>query len=243
MEKHIICFSGGKDSTAMLLLMLEKGMQVDEIIFLDTTIEFPQMYNHLKKVEKFTGRKITILKPKNSYKFMMFDYIKKKGKSKGQKGYGWSSARLRWCTRYFKQGAINRYLKEKYGKDVKTIEYVGIAFDEPERLEKNKNKSNLVYPLAEWKITEKMALDYCYSKGFDWEGLYKKFDRVSCWCCPLQALKELRVLYDDFPQLWKILKEWDKKNIELYGRKFRADYSVEELEKKFKKEYKQKKLF
>lgn len=110
-------------------------------------------------------------------------------------------------------------------------------------LKKNKDKSNLVYPLAEWKITERMALDYCYSKGFDWEGLYKKFDRVSCWCCPLQSLKELRVLYDDFPQLWKILKEWDKKNIELYGRKFRADYSVEELEKKFKKEYINIKLF
>lgn len=134
--KHIVSFSGGKDSTAMLLLMIEKGMQVDEIIFLDTTIEFPQMYNHLKKVEKYIGRKITILKPENNFEYMMFDYVKKKGKNKGKKGYGWSSARLRWCTRYFKQGAIKRYLKQKYGKDVKTIEYIGIAFDEPERLEK-----------------------------------------------------------------------------------------------------------
>ena len=31
--KHIVQFSGGKDSTAMLLMMLERGMQVDEIIF------------------------------------------------------------------------------------------------------------------------------------------------------------------------------------------------------------------
>lgn len=31
--KHVIQFSGGKDSTAMLLMMLEQGMTVDEIIF------------------------------------------------------------------------------------------------------------------------------------------------------------------------------------------------------------------
>ena len=34
--KHIVSFSGGKDSTAMLLRMLEENMQVDEIIFCDT---------------------------------------------------------------------------------------------------------------------------------------------------------------------------------------------------------------
>lgn len=31
--KHIVSFSGGKDSTAMLLKMLEDGWYIDEIIF------------------------------------------------------------------------------------------------------------------------------------------------------------------------------------------------------------------
>ena len=30
--EHIVSFSGGKDSTAMLLMMLEKNMPIDEII-------------------------------------------------------------------------------------------------------------------------------------------------------------------------------------------------------------------
>lgn len=30
---HIVNFSGGKDSTAMLIRMLEENMRVDEIIF------------------------------------------------------------------------------------------------------------------------------------------------------------------------------------------------------------------
>jgi len=40
--KHIVSFSGGKDSTAMLLKMIENNMLIDDIIFLDTTVEFPE---------------------------------------------------------------------------------------------------------------------------------------------------------------------------------------------------------
>ena len=35
-QYHLVSFSGGKDSTAMLLMMLEKGMPVDDILFCDT---------------------------------------------------------------------------------------------------------------------------------------------------------------------------------------------------------------
>lgn len=236
--KNIVSFSGGKDSTAMLLMMLERNIQIDEIIFCDTTVEFLEMYEHIGKVKKYINMPITILKAEHSYEYMMFDYVKKKGKAKEEKGYDWAGPRQRWCTRYFKQQSISRYLREKYGKNINIVEYIGIAVDETERLEKNKNKSNLKYPLAEWGITEQQALEYCYSKGFDWGGLYRKFKRVSCWCCPLQSLKELRVLYKDFPELWKKLKEWDSRT----RRKFRADYSVEELERKFKAENRQKTL-
>jgi 3'-phosphoadenosine 5'-phosphosulfate sulfotransferase (PAPS reductase)/FAD synthetase len=47
----------------MLLKMIEEDMQIDKIVFLDTTVEFPQMYEHIKKVEKYIGRKITKLSP------------------------------------------------------------------------------------------------------------------------------------------------------------------------------------
>lgn len=51
--KHIVSFSGGKDSTAMLLRMLEENMQVDEILFCDTGKDFPDMIEHIKKVEAY----------------------------------------------------------------------------------------------------------------------------------------------------------------------------------------------
>jgi len=37
--KHIVSFSGGKDSTAMLLMMLEKGYPIDYIIFVEESLD------------------------------------------------------------------------------------------------------------------------------------------------------------------------------------------------------------
>ena len=50
MEKpilHVVSLSGGKDSTAMLLRMVEEGWPVDHIIFCDTGLEFPEIYDHI----------------------------------------------------------------------------------------------------------------------------------------------------------------------------------------------------
>ena len=58
-EYHVVSLSGGKDSTAMLLMMLERGMQIDDILFCDTGLEFPGLYTHLDKLEKCIGRPIT----------------------------------------------------------------------------------------------------------------------------------------------------------------------------------------
>lgn len=228
MEKHIVSFSGGKDSTAMLLKMIENNMKIDEVIFCDTGKEFEDMYKHIEKVQSMIDIPITVLKSEKSFEYWMFEHVKIKGKNKGQKGYSWPDFRNRWCTQALKKQIIRRYLK-KY-KDYKIIEYHGIAIDESHRSEKNKEK-NCRYPLIEWNMTEKDCLEYCYSKGLDWNGLYKNVGRVSCWCCPLKNLKELEVIYNNYPEYWEKLKNWDNNTY----RQFRSDYSIDDLEKKFKK--------
>lgn len=42
--KHIASVSFGKDSLAMLLLILEKNMPLDEVVFYDTGMEFEAIY-------------------------------------------------------------------------------------------------------------------------------------------------------------------------------------------------------
>lgn len=79
MEKqklHVVAFSGGKDSTAMLLRMIEEGMRIDLILFCDTGLEFPEMNDHIKKVEEYTGRKITVIKPEKDFMYWAAEHKK-----------------------------------------------------------------------------------------------------------------------------------------------------------------------
>jgi 3'-phosphoadenosine 5'-phosphosulfate sulfotransferase (PAPS reductase)/FAD synthetase len=225
MEQHIVNFSGGKDSTAMLLKMIEKGMRIDRVICVDTTKEFPEMYNHIKEVQKLCPVEIEIIKI--DFDYWLSEHVKTKGKNKGKKGYGWPDFRNRWCTA-LKRDTVKRIEKTLPGN---TIQYHGIAFDEPKRLEKNKGRI-IKYPLVNWKMTEKDCLEYCYSKGLRWGGVYEKFDRVSCYCCPLSRIGELRTLYNEYPELWDKMKEMDEKSY----RKFRSNYTIDELEIKFEQE-------
>lgn len=136
--KHIVQFSGGKDSTAMLLMMLERGMQVDDIIFCDTGKEFPQMYKHIEKVKQHIhstyNKDITVLKAKKSFDYYMFDHVKTRGKNKGSVGYGWANMGIRWCTTLMKKNVTKRYLN-----GLSYISYIGIAYDEQKRHEKKEN--------------------------------------------------------------------------------------------------------
>jgi len=131
---------------------------------------------------------------------------------------------------------IDRYVSE-LRSNYNLIRIIGIAADEGYRLERETNQQeNQRFPLVEWGWTEEDALQYCYSKGFDWEGLYEIFrkdegrcPRVSCWCCPLQSLDALRILRKNFPDLWQELNDMDNRT----WRNFKDGWSVENLEKRF----------
>ena len=238
MKDYIVAsFSGGKDSTAMVLRMIELGEHIDEVVCCDTYKEFPAMYRHIDKVKKViegAGIKFTMLRSERSFDYLMFDHeVKRKNQELGGLlGYSWAGSRSRWCTSKLKVDVINRYFNKLNGTH-NIIHVVGIAADEKYRLERNNNQSsNFRHPLVEWDWDEATCLKYCYAKGYDWEGLYEIFSRVSCWCCPLQSIPELRKLRKHFPDLWEELRDMDRRT----WRKFRADYSVEDLEIRFQYE-------
>ena len=98
MEKkklHIVSLSGGKDSTAMLLRMLEEGWPVDLILFCDTGLEFDGMYHHIEKLEKYIGRPITRLKSEYSFEYLLLEHMPKRKNPElfGRKGYSWAGPR------------------------------------------------------------------------------------------------------------------------------------------------------
>ena len=158
MIKHIVSFSGGKDSTAMLLRMIELDMPIDNIVFADTGFEFPELYDYIKKVEKYIGREIKVLGSKFTWNERFYGIITR----------GFNKGRIRgfpkicfpdWCNRDLKLWQLNRYCKGH-------IVYLGIASDERHRVQLN-NGRMLKYPLIDWGWTEKKCLSYIKEKGLE----------------------------------------------------------------------------
>ena len=233
---YVCSFSGGKDSTAMLLRMIELGTYpIDEVIFCDTSVEFPEMYDHIKKVGELVesyGIKFTLLKAAHNFEWFLLDKEFTTRKGQAQKGHSWSFINYRWCTRMLKNDVIDAYLR-KLKKKHNIFFYVGIAADEQYRLKRKNNKQdNHLHPLVDWGWEENDCLLYCYEKGYTWGGLYNVYGRCSCWCCPLQGIESARKLWKYHPDLWKILREWDKKT----PTSFMPTYSVAMLETRFELE-------
>lgn len=231
--KYIASCSFGKDSLAMLLLLIERKYPLDEVVFYDTGKEFQAIYDTRDMVLpllKSLGIKYTELTPEMSFDFKMFDKpVKKRGTDIIHKhGYSWCGGTCRWGT----TDKLKALEKHANGN----VEYVGLAHDEPQRLEKER-KGNKRFPLDEWEMSEKDCLEYCYSKGFFWiecnVRLYDILDRVSCWCCRNKNLKELKNIFIHLPEYWEKLKMVQtrlKEPMKGQGK------SVFELEARFKRE-------
>lgn len=249
-DYHIVSFSGGKDSTALLLRMIDESMAIDEVIFFDTGLEFPLMYDHVNKIKTVVEEhnlKFSIVKPVFSFEYYLLE-IERIGKDNiPRSGWGWPSMRGRWCTAFLKTRNIEKYIAD-LSKKYNVIQYLGIAADEKKRLERPAHQKGLYkYPLVNWGMSEKDCLKFCYDRGYDWGGLYEIFNRVSCWCCPLQPRTELYKLWDNFPELWAKLIEWENKLESNAGDQapvYSRPYTVKDLEKRFiiEKERKQRGL-
>lgn len=232
---HIASFSGGKDSTAMVLRLIELGEPLDEVMFCDTTMEFPAMYRHVEKIKRVVesaGIKFTELRSEKGFEYYLTQHPAIRNEDHlhhGKPGYGWPGVFSRWCTKELKVRLINAHisgLREKY----QLVQYIGIAADEQHRLDRQNNQGkDMLFPLCLWGWVEDRCLQYCYAKGYDWEGLYGLFGRVSCWCCPLQPLGELRKLRANFPDLWRRLLFLDGEQIQ----PFNHGKSVGDLDKRF----------
>ena len=231
--------------TAMLLLMIEQDMPIDMVLSADTGMEFPEMYEHLAKLDEHLFRErgihITTLRHPKGFEYLMFDEPKQKPRSLENRarlgippyGNGWPGIRVRWCTGQLKTHLITKEVNRLKG-ELGAIHYVGIAADEAWRCKDER------YPLVEWGITEAQALQACYDRGFDFGGLYEIYHRASCWCCPFQRIDELRKLRKHHPELWEKLMELDRRALAQFGTgplgQFKQNWSVERLDTRFAEE-------
>lgn len=237
--KHIVSFSGGKDSTLMLLLMLEKNMPVDDIIFADTGVEFPQIYDYIDRIEEVIGRKVTRIKGNQTWDSLFF-HKKTKGARIGDIN---AFPRTVGCNAnsYLKKQPIHQYYKSI--KQDYTV-YIGIAANEPKRYARLKDNERA--PLYEWGITEDFVIKELKRRGLH-NPLYDVFSRQGCFLCPQMGIKGARKLFIHYPELWaKLLYYGDqaeKYATEKRLAEWRQGWTVRQLDERFKREIEEIRLF
>ena len=125
----------------MLLLMIEKDIPIDCVLYAETGMDFPEMTEHIAKLDDLLYRErgihITTLRHPKGFEWLMFDVPQQQKRAierriaLGQplKGYGWPGMRVRWCTGQLKthliEKEVNRLKQEK-----NALHHIGIAADE-----------------------------------------------------------------------------------------------------------------
>lgn len=204
--KQIATISG-KDSGTVVVRMIEEGFKFDNIFYSDTGMEFEEMYDWLRRVEKYIKQPITIVKPEKTWDEMFYGFVSR-GASKGRlRGFPYIIQNGCWAQRDIKVKA----LKREQGKG-NTI-YIGIAADEAHRsarVDYHTSGNDYKFPLIDWGMKEADCFRYLKDRGLH-NPLYDRFDRLGCWCCPKQKEDSLYNLWLYYPKKWEQLKiyEWN----------------------------------
>lgn len=212
--KYFVSCSFGKDSIATALLALEKGEPVDGIIFCEVMYdhsrnisgEVPEHINWIREVAiprlEEMGLKTTIVRGPKDYLHYFYGPITR-GRNAG-KLHGFPLAGKCIMNRECKVRPINRFFRD-LGEDVTC--YVGIAFDEPKRLERL--KPGCVSLLAKYQYTEEMAKKLCEKYGL-LSPIYQAETRGGCWFCPYTKVSGFCRFRKANPELWREFESLSK---------------------------------
>ncbi|WP_104748597.1 phosphoadenosine phosphosulfate reductase family protein [Helicobacter cetorum] len=239
MKTKIALWSGGKDSTAMIDLLLRDKAKLDYIVFNDTLNEFKAMYDYIDKVSQYWKERynanIVITKPHGD--FISNQILKETskgiflGRTKGVLSSGHVFCRWR---RESKVYPLERFVKTL--KANRVVYLVGITTDEAHRA-KFMNKE-FEYPLLnKYKMSELDCKKYLQDREME-NPLYKHFERTGCFFCPYQSLRDFYRIWKYYPKEWAKMKEYESlcKDNAINKSWFLKNRSMEYMENKFKKE-------
>ena len=214
---YIASCSFGKDSIATILLALEHNEPLDRAVFAEVMFdternisgEIPEhiewIYSTAIPKLEAMGVKVDVVRTRD---YQSFFYKVRSDKSKPEyrgKREGFVIGGLcRMCGE--KSASIRRYYKQ-FG-DTPVVQYIGIAIDEPTRLERNTARGG-VSLLAKYGYTEAMARAKCEEYGL-LSPIYDTGSRGGCWFCPNATTKHFMRIYTKFPHLWNELRIMSK---------------------------------
>lgn len=141
---------------------------------------------------------------------------------------GFPQIKGNWCTGELKV----QTLKEASPND-DVIQMLGIAADEPVRIERHKDKKGTRLPLVEIGWTEADCRQWCIDNDLLSPIYTDTCLRGGCWFCHNQGIQQLRELRHNYPDLWQLLLKWDSDSPVT----FKADgHTVHDFDRRFEAE-------
>lgn len=211
--KYIASWSGGKDSTASIILAHEHNEPLDLILFSEVMFdenisgELPEHIDFIKNkaipVFESWGYKVKMLHSDKTYMdIFMAEPTKGKRVGIGLKT-GFPMVGRCAINKPCKVRPIKKFLKSIEGQ---FVQYIGIAIDEPVRMERVVKAGNQVSLLEKYRYTEQMAFDIC--EKYDLlSPIYDFSPRNGCWFCPNLRPSQLKYLRTHHRDLWGKLLE------------------------------------
>ena len=244
--KYIIGYSGGKDSTATVILAHILKKPVSELVYCrvmfdeEISAEVPEHERFLNevafpKIRKDFGYKIVTVRSEKTY-VELFNTPVTKGERKGMLR-GSPICFGCWVQRDLKVCPLEKYNKAQ-PKDSKY--YVGIAKDEEDRL-LALSKGNKISLLEECGYTEADCFELCKEYGL-LSPIYEFAPRNGCFFCPNAKEKEFRHLRDHHPDLWCRMLEMEQ-TPGLVKKNYNRDMTLADMEYNFTIDDKQVKFF
>lgn len=243
--KYISSCSFGKDSIATILLALQHEEPLDEVVYCEvmfdseTSGEIPEhrdfIYNVAIPFIEREGIPVVVVRPEKTMKDFFYQERGVKSKYCG-KMLGFPMVGRCELNGSAKIKAIRRYWKKQ---PQGSMRYIGIAADEPRRLERM--KPNSISLLQAYNVTEKEAFEICKKRGL-LSPIYQFTTRSGCFFCPNageSALRHLRVYH---PALWEELLNMSQAE-NIIRKDFRVGESLLEIEERFLFEDSQISLF
>lgn len=218
--RHIFCWSGGKDSTASVIIAHEKQLPVDCVvmciiwfdksrgIYAENPKHMQWVLDYAKPLFESWGYRVVLVENDKDYLYW-FHKVKtdkcKKSENIGKK-YGWLIGGKCKMNRS-KTEPLNRFFKSMQQP---FVVYEGIAADEWKRLERMHAKRNHQSVLETYHITEFDAYGICLKYGLLSPIYDSNRRRQGCWFCPNQSYEEMADTKTNLSALWRELEKLDK---------------------------------
>lgn len=222
--EYVLSLSYGKDSLACLEAIKQLGYPLDRIVHAEcwATDTIPADLHPMVEFKKKADQQILdrygitvehicasravererererVTYENTFYRRM---YSKKYGR---EQIYGFPTTKGAWCNSRLKMAALNAI---KQHSNIRTVQYLGIAADEPERIARH-TKKDIVLPLVDIGWDEAYCRLWCEENDL-LSPIYTTAARGGCWFCHNQGVEQLRLLRKNYPDLWALLLKWD----------------------------------